>query len=290
MGLSEEEVYVGQKDITERILLDYNEIFSDIINVLLFDGENVVAPETLENATPVSQYKADDSKVHEQERDVAKFWRGNNIRIALLGIENETRPERDMVFRIIGYDGAAYRSQLLDEGGERFPVITIVLYFGDRHWTAPKKISELIDIPDKLQPYFSDYKLNVFEISWLSDEQAAMFQSDFGIVADFFINKRKDKNYRPADKRVIKHVDEVLKLLSVMTGDNRYEEILRVPGKEDIQSMCDVAERLVTVGRTEERRSIFMDLVKDGVLTPEEAEARSGIPASEFKKANKKKK
>ena len=290
MGLSEEEVYVGQKDITEKILLDYNEIFSDIINVLLYDGENVVAPETLENATPVSQYKADDSKVHEQERDVAKFWRGNNIRIALLGIENETRPERDMVFRIIGYDGAAYRSQLLDEGGERFPVITIVLYFGDRHWTAPKKISELIDIPDKLQPYFSDYKLNVFEISWLSDEQAAMFQSDFGIVADFFINKRKDKNYRPADKRVIKHVDEVLKLLSVMTGDNRYEEILRVPGKEDIQSMCDVAERLVTVGRTEERRSIFMDLVKDGVLTPEEAEARSGIPASEFKKANKKKK
>ncbi|MBQ7261428.1 MAG: Rpn family recombination-promoting nuclease/putative transposase [Lachnospiraceae bacterium] len=281
---------MGQKDITEKILLDYNEIFSDIINVLLFDGENVVAPETLENATPVSQYKADDSKVHEQERDVAKFWRGNNIRIALLGIENETRPERDMVFRIIGYDGAAYRSQLLDEGGERFPVITIVLYFGDRHWTAPKKISELIDIPDKLQPYFSDYKLNVFEISWLSDEQAAMFQSDFGIVADFFINKRKDKNYRPADKRVIKHVDEVLKLLSVMTGDNRYEEILRVPGKEDIQSMCDVAERLVTVGRTEERRSIFMDLVKDGVLTPEEAEARSGIPASEFKKANKKKK
>ena len=290
MGLSEEEVYVGQKDITEKILLDYNEIFSDIINVLLFDGENVVAPETLENATPVSQYKADDSKVHEQERDVAKFWRGNNIRIALLGIENETRPERDMVFRIIGYDGAAYRSQLLDEGGERFPVITIVLYFGDRHWTAPKKISELIDIPDKLQPYFSDYKLNVFEVSWLSDEQAAMFQSDFGIVADFFINKRKDKNYRPADKRVIKHVDEVLKLLSVMTGDNRYEEILRVPGKEDIQSMCDVAERLVTVGRTEERRSIFMDLVKDGVLTPEEADARSGIPASEFKKANKKKK
>ena len=281
---------MGQKDITEKILLDYNEIFSDIINVLLFDGENVVAPETLENATPVSQYKVDDSKVHEQERDVAKFWRGNNIRIALLGIENETRPERDMVFRIIGYDGAAYRSQLLDEGGERFPVITIVLYFGDRHWTAPKKISELIDIPDKLQPYFSDYKLNVFEIAWLSDEQAAMFQSDFGIVADFFINKRKDKNYRPADKRVIKHVDEVLKLLSVMTGDNRYEEILRVPGKEDIQSMCDVAERLVTVGRTEERRSIFMDLVKDGVLTPEEAEARSWIPASEFKKANKKKK
>ena len=285
---------MGQKDITEKILLDYNEIFSDIINVLLFDGESVVAPETLENATPVSQYKADDSKVHEQERDVAKFWRGNNIRIALLGIENETRPERDMVFRIIGYDGAAYRSQLLDEGGERFPVITIVLYFGDRHWKAPKKISKVVEVPEKLKPYFSDYKLNVFEISWLSDERVSMFHSDFGIVADFFVNKRKDKNYRPSDKRVIKHVDEVLKLLSVMTGDNRYEDILLADGKEDIKSMCDVAERLVAEGRTEgwneANKTIFHDLVKDGVLTPEEAEARSGIPASEFKKANKKKK
>ncbi len=270
---------MGQKDITEKILLDYNEIFSDIINVLLFKGENVVVPETLENASPVSQYKADDSKVQEQERDVAKFWRGNNIRIALLGIENETRPERDMVFRIIGYDGAAYRSQLLDEDGERFPVITIVLYFGDRHWTAPRKISKVIEVPEKLKPYFSDYKLNVFEISWLSDEQVAMFQSDFGIVADFFVNKRKDKNYRPVYKRVIKHVDEVLKLLSVMTGDNRYEDILLADGKEDIKSMCDVAERLVAKGKAEGRKegwneankTIFHDLVKDGVLTPEEA-------------------
>ncbi len=282
---------MAQKDITEKILLDYHEIFSDIINVLLFDGENVVTPEALENVAPVSQYKADDSKVHEQERDVAKFWRGNNIRIALFGIENQTSDsEKEMVFRVIGYDGAAYRSQLLDEGSDRFPVITIILYFGDGHWTAPTRISELIDVPDKLKPYFHDYGLNVFEISWLSDEQVAMFQSDFGIVADFFVNKRKDRNYRPSDRRIIKHVDEVLKLLSVMTGDNRYEEILKVPGKEDIKSMCDVAERLVDTGRTEERRSIFMDLVRDGVLTPEEAEARSGIPASEFKRAYKKKK
>ncbi len=257
--------------------------------MLLFNGENEVAPETLENAAPASQYKADDSKVHEQERDVAKFWRGNNIRIALFGIENQTSgSEKEMIFRVIGYDGAAYRSQLLDKGGERFPVITIILYFGDGHWTAPTMISELIDVPDKLKPYFYDYGLNIFEISWLSDEQVAKFQSDFGIVADFFVNKRKDKNYRPSDKRVIKHVDEVLKLLSVMTGDNRCEEILKVPEKEDIQSMCDVAERLVAEGRTEgwneANKTIFHDLVKDGVLTSEEAEARSGIPAEEFKK------
>ena len=37
-------------------------------------------------------------------------------------------------------------------------------------------------------------------------------------------------------------MDEILKFLSVMTGDNRYEEILS--DKEGVSNMCDVAQRL----------------------------------------------
>ena len=58
----------------------------------------------------------------------------------------------------------------------------------------------------------------------------------------FFANKRKNKDYIPDDKTTIKHVDEILKFLSVMTGDNRYEEILS--DKEGVSNMCDVAQRL----------------------------------------------
>ncbi|MFR2511175.1 MAG: hypothetical protein ACLS9K_02815 [Lachnospira eligens] len=32
------------------------------------------------------------------------------------------------------------------------------------------------------------------------------------------MNKRKNKDYIPDDKTTIKHVDEILKFLSVMTG------------------------------------------------------------------------
>ena len=42
-------------------------------------------------------------------------------------------------------------------------------------------------------------------------------------------------------------MDEVLKLLQVMTGDRRYEEIFRKK-KEGVHSMCDVAERLEKMG------------------------------------------
>ena len=56
------------------------------------------------------------------------------------------------------------------------------------------------------------------------------------------LNKRKNKDYIPDDKTTIKHMDEILKFLSVMTGDNRYEEILS--DKEGVSNMCDVAQRL----------------------------------------------
>ena len=54
---------MGEKDITEKILEDYNDVFADIINGLLFQGEQRVLPETLENISVHSQYKADDEKM-----------------------------------------------------------------------------------------------------------------------------------------------------------------------------------------------------------------------------------
>ena len=65
---------MGQKDITEKVLEDYNDVFADIINGLLFDGVQEIKPEALENTTVHAQYKAEDGKVHELERDIAKYW------------------------------------------------------------------------------------------------------------------------------------------------------------------------------------------------------------------------
>lgn len=77
------------------------------------------------------------------------------------------------------------------------PVISLILYFGTKqHWNSPKTLQSLMKIPRQLQNYVNDCHIQVFEIAWLPD------------------------------KRTIKHVDEVLKLLSVMSDDNRYEKIL----------------------------------------------------------------
>ena len=92
-------------------------------------------------------------------------------------------------------------------------------------------------IPDGMEKYIN---------AWLTEEEIERFQSDFRIVANFFTQKRKNKDYIPDDPTEIKYVDEVLKLLNVMTGDKRYEKIFQK--KKGVRSMCDVAERLEKMG------------------------------------------
>lgn len=43
---------------------------------------------------------------------MAKYWKKELLRIAFLGLENETGSEKDMVLRMPGYDGAQYRTLL----------------------------------------------------------------------------------------------------------------------------------------------------------------------------------
>jgi hypothetical protein len=237
---------LGQKDISEKILLDYNDVFSDIINGIVFGGVQTVLPESLENMTVHSQYKADGEKLHEQERDVAKYWKDKGIALAIYGFEDESVPEKLMPVRIIGYDGAAYRNQLSSK--RISPVITLVLYFGTKkRWNTPRNLKELMDIPDGLGKYVNDYHINVVEVAWLTEEEISRFHSDFRIVANFFRNKRLNENYIPDDPTVIKHVDEVLKLLSVMTGDNKYEINIDKADNGGV-SMCTVAQNLVNIG------------------------------------------
>lgn len=241
---------MGEKDISEKILMDYNDVFADIVNGLLFKGEEVVKPEQLVDSSVHSQYKAEDGALYEEERDVAKLWKDKNIEIAIYGIENKTVIEKLMPMRIIGYDGAAYKNQFLKKG-KPIPVITIVLYFGEQHWTAPKDLLGLFDqdLPEDLTELINGYKINVYEIAWLTDEEIARFKSDFRIVANFFANKRRDKNYIPNDKCEIQHVDEILKLMSVLSDDRRYEEVLA--DKKEVHTMCEVLDRVYNNGVAE---------------------------------------
>ena len=257
---------MGQKDITEKLLEDYNDVFADIVNVLLFRGNRIVKEESLKETKVKSQYKAEAGKLHEQERDVAKYWQDGNALVAICGLENQTVEEKYMPLRVFSYDGASYRRQLLPENDENpiVPVVSLVLRFGMKEWSSPYNLKGVIDIPKELEPYVNDYKANIFNIAFLDDETVQMFQSDFRIVADFFVQKRKNKDYVP-DEHKIKHVDEMLKLLQVLTGDDRYNvKFSEAEKKEDIK-MCDVMEKAVAEERINSIKILVSSLEEFGI-------------------------
>ena len=63
---------MGVKDITEKALEEYNDVFLDIVNVLLLNGEEIIGSDELVEASPYSNY-TEDGKVRDQERDIYKY-------------------------------------------------------------------------------------------------------------------------------------------------------------------------------------------------------------------------
>ena len=295
---------MGQKDITQKNFEAYNDVFSDIVNGTLFDGREVIKPEALVDAVAKSQYKADDNVIHEQERDVAKYWTDKNcyIRLALLGVENKLAIDMDMPLRVIGYDGSSYRDEMNqdeivtdEETGKkhkirhkRYPVVTIVLYFGKVPWKKPLSLYDVLEISDDLKPFVNDYKINLIDVPRLTGEQVEKFTSDFQIIADYFVQLSKNKDYVPKDK-IIRHTDSFLKLMSVLTQDNKYVEMGRKIFHEmEGFNMCKVLDKAEARGEARGALNntieILRVIIAKNSWSKEQAMEFIGIPKSEFAK------
>ena len=284
---------MAEKDITEKNLEALNDVFADIVNVLLFKGEQVINEKDLEADTTKSMFKAD-GKIHEQERDVSKFWKNGEIRISILGIENQTAQDSDMPLRVISYDGASYKQQLLDKKQKkRYPVATLVLYFGtEEKWSKAKHLYDCFEVPEKLKPFVNDYKINVFNIAFLSPKTIAMFKSDFKIIAEYFRAKRLNQKYK-GSKEKLKHANETLKMFSALTGDDSFEKVYNAGNfKKGGITMCDVVERIRNdgriEGRTEEQERIIMNLIESNAGTIEQIAAWVKLPVKEVQKIARK--
>ena len=288
---------MAEKDITEKNLEALNDVFADIVNVLLFKGEQVINEKDLEADTTKSMFKAD-GKIHEQERDVSKFWKNGEIRISILGIENQTAQDSDMPLRVISYDGASYKQQLLDKKQKkRYPVTTLVLYFGtEEKWSKAKHLYDCFEVPVKLKPFVNDYKINVFNIAFLSPKTIAMFKSDFKIIAEYFRAKRLNQKYK-GSKEKLKHANETLKMFSALTGDDSFEKVYNEGNfKKGGITMCDVVERIrdegitagINKGIAEEKERIIMNLIESNAGTIEQIAAWVKLPVKEVQKIARK--
>lgn len=224
---------MAEKDMAEKKLEDYPEVFTDIVNTLLFSDSSIRLDENkIVDGPTESIYKAEEQD-KEQRRDTFKYYDiggGALFCVAAYGIENQSTIDNVMPVRIMNYDASAYKSQVFDIKSSSkqtnqkrkriYPVITIVLNFSEKEWKTSRSLHDMMALPSDLAKYVQDYKINVFDVAFLEDDVIEKFTSDFKAVARFF----KDKRLRleANDTIEIKHPAEIADLFSVFTGDEGY--------------------------------------------------------------------
>ncbi len=194
---------MGEKDILEKKLLAFNDVFAEFLNGVMFDGKEVVKEDELSDVPSWSQYKGDDKRYRHQDRDVAKLWKRKGVIVSLIGIENQDIPDEDMIFRVLSYDGASYRTQLSDKDSRKrkakkvqqerckgkddsvenvteeiYPVITFVICYGEEEWKHETTLRKRLKIEDELTKYVGDYHINLIDLKKLSEDDINKFKRD----------------------------------------------------------------------------------------------------------------
>ena len=259
---------MGEKDILEKKLLMFNDVFADFVNGIMFDGKDVVKEDELVDLSGWSHYKGDDSKHRFQDRDVVKLWKKENVVISLIGIENQDIPDEDMVFRVISYDGASYRTQLVEKERRKrkkkvdkvaeksaekldiFPVITFVIYYGEEEWKHETTLHKRLNLDSELKHYVSDYSINLIDLKKLSEDDINKFKKDFKLIADYMVKGSKHK----ADRIDLNHPEEVSELILRLTGEELPFEVECEEGGNNMEKFFEpMFERAEARGRAEGR-------------------------------------
>ena len=217
---------MAEKDITEKLLTDIDEVFADIYNSLCFNGENIIKPDDLSNASVTTAFISNDV-TRGLISDVSKIYKNSNLTLALLNIENQSTEDSDMPFRIIGYEGAKYNSQLISGSDERLGVATLVLNFNTKkRWSTPKSIKESLKnkYPIELDEYINDYKVNVIDVAFMDKEDIEKLNSDFKAVAKYYYLKRNNiEDFEELGDCNLKYPVQTFATMKALTGDSRFE-------------------------------------------------------------------
>ena len=253
---------MGEKDILEKKLLMFNDVFADFVNGIMFDGKDVVKEDELVDLSGWSHYKGDDSKHRFQDRDVVKLWKKEKVVISLIGIENQDIPDKNMVFRVLSYDGASYRTQLVEEQSRKrkknasiewelqdiFPVITFVIYYGEEEWRHETTLHKRLNLDSELKHYVSDYSINLIDLKKLSEDDINKFKKDFKLIADYMVKGSKHK----ADRIDLNHPEEVSELILRLTGEELPFEVECEEGGKNMEKFFEpMFERAEARGKAE---------------------------------------
>ena len=177
-------------DIILKNYWNDNRQFADLFNAVLFGGEQVISPDELEDVdteeSSILEHRdyAENIRASRDSIKIRKKSLTYGVELTLLGLESQEHIHYAMPMRVMGYDYGTYKKQYDSNTGkyqnangmtedeylsrmkktDKFtPVITVVVYYGEKAWDGATTLHDMLNIPDKMKPFVNDYKMLLVE-------------------------------------------------------------------------------------------------------------------------------
>ena len=232
------------KDKMLKEFLENNAYFVDFFNAYFFDGKRVLKPE---NCMELDSEMNDANMNLEKHVDVIRKYNDGNLYSAFI-IENQSYVDMSMVVRAAVYEFVAYERMLKkskkNKSKEKLPMVHIlVFYTGERPWNAASKLSELVEVDERFESYFHDYKMNLIEITGntsynFNEEDVHNLFYICRSIYDQSIYEEKSNSFG-----LVK--SSVLKVVKTLT-DVEWLDLKELEKKEEI-AMCEAEKRWLEV-------------------------------------------
>lgn len=167
-------------DAALKNFFHYRSHFADIINLVCFDGYPFLSPDSfLSEDTDMSAVI--DHGIHpisfNAYRDTLVKADAHGIYI-LMAIENQVSVDYHMPLRVLDYDSSTYRKQYQNHLDERkrnknaqlnlMPVFTVVLYYGERRWSGPRTLLDMMEVPDEMKGKINNWNAHIIDVKELN--------------------------------------------------------------------------------------------------------------------------
>ena len=159
---------MSKQDVGFKDFFENRSYFVDMFNAYFFNGKPVLKEEYIQDMNSEMNDVLMDLTKHVDE--IRKYHDGKILSVFIL--ENQSRVDYTMVIRAMYYEALAYDRLLKQKRKNqelniniKFPMVyVLVFYTGEQSWTAPRKLSEIVEVEEEMKAYFHDYHLNIVEI------------------------------------------------------------------------------------------------------------------------------
>ena len=250
------------KDKMMKEFLENNAYFVDFFNAYFFDGEKVLKPE---NCMELDSEMNDSNMDLEKHVDVIRKYNDGNLYSAFI-IENQSYVDASMVVRAAVYEFVAYERMLKkskkNRNNKKLPMVNIlVFYTGERPWNAARQLSELVEVDERFESYFHDYKMNLIEIT---GNTSYNFNEEDVYNLFYICRSIYDQSIYEGtinDFGLVK--SSVLKVVKTLT-DVEWLDLEELEEKEEIE-MCEAEKRWLEV-KSKEWKAEGIELgIKQGI-------------------------